>query len=92
MFVGLIIILTSYSIVPAKMKISDLTMANIEALASPESGTTYVTCFAVISYPTPDDYRKNPNLYPYVSVCSPCGNLVYVKEAVNNGTCTYYSR
>lgn len=91
MIVAVIAIFAGYNIFQsqrAENTMSDLAMANVEALAFGEDNTGEdVDCFKNISSPTEDEYHNDPSLYATVTSCSPCGLLVIVKSASDQSNC-----
>ena len=69
-------------------ELTGLALANVEALANGETHGEEFGCFVLIVSPTYDELVKEPEKYPLVYDCEPCGNIVFAKEATNGSTCT----
>ena len=85
-------LLTGYSAYNAQNKttITEMTLANVEALANGGDALNEkeISCYVFIVSPTLEELIEKPTLYPIVTDCEPCGNLVIAKEASSTKICT----
>ena len=69
--------------------LSDVAMANVEALANGEwENGQEIDCMRLIISPSPDSLGST--VFPIVVDCEPCGNLVVATKATGKSTCIYY--
>ena len=71
------------------VKLSDIAMENVEALANGEwKDGDRIDCWTFIVSPTPEELDLT--IHPICYSCSPCGNMVVAEWISGLDKCTYY--